>query len=81
MNPEAINTFLKRIQESIKSRSKEVRITIQEANEISIAMSLILAKNNSLLEQVVQLQDSIIRTHNMNVNSLDVGMDGGGFKG
>jgi hypothetical protein len=81
MNPEAINNFLKRIQESSKARSQELRITMQEANEIAIAISLVLAKTNSLLEQVTQLQDSIIRTHNMTASSLDVGMDGGGFKG
>jgi ribosomal protein L22 len=81
MNPEAINTFLKRIQESTKARSQELRITMQEAHEIAAAISLVLAKNNNLLEQVVQLQDSIIKNHDMTAAVLKTGMDGGGFNG
>jgi hypothetical protein len=75
MVQEAIENFLQRIQDSQKTRSPEIRLTMQEAHDISIALAIIMGRNNSLLEQVVQLQDSVIKQN----ESITIQMDGGKF--
>ena len=78
INTEAIDLFLKRVQECQKVRAKEVRLTLQEAQDISISLSLLQNRNVGLLEQINQLQDQSIK-HQSQPGPIQVGMDGGGF--
>lgn len=80
MNLESINKFLKRVQESQKNRSLEFRMTMSEALELSTSISLLLSKNNSLLEEINQLQkEKIEESKNTNIFNTTIGMDGGKF--
>lgn len=54
----AIEKFLKRVEAATKSRSKEIRMTTSEAQELAFELSSMLAKENSLLTKIIYLQEN-----------------------
>jgi len=90
----AIEKFLKRVEAATKSRSKEIRITTTEAQELAFQLSSMLAKENTLLTKIVALQESKVEPLTVQdmknafaeVSGSDAGlsgviaMDGGDFK-
>lgn len=54
----AIEKFLKRVEAATKSRSKEIRMTTAEAQELAFQLSSMLAKENTLLVKIVALQEN-----------------------
>jgi len=54
----AVEKFLKRVEAANKSRSKEIRMTIAEAQELAFQLSSMLAKENTLLTKVIALQEN-----------------------
>lgn len=89
----AVEKFLKRVEAATKSRSKEIRMTIAEAQELAFQLSSILAKENTLLTKIVSLQENTVTPLTMQdmknafaeVSGSDAGltgtlaMDGGEF--
>lgn len=73
MNNDAVNKFLERVRSAQRSRSKEVRLTIDEANEIATNIAQLLGQSTKLLNDIVELQKN-------QGTSTNVAMDGGGFK-
>lgn len=74
MSTSAIEQFIKKYQTAKNYNSKEIRFTISEAEDLSIALSLLLTKNESLSSKIIELQDSLL-----NINS-DIDMSGGTFR-
>lgn len=54
----AVEKFLKRVEAATKSRSKEIRMTIVESQELAFQLSSMLAKENVLLNKIVALQEA-----------------------
>lgn len=54
----AVEKFLKRVEAATKSRSKEIRMTIVESQELAFQLSSMLAKENVLLNKIIALQDA-----------------------
>ena len=54
----AIEKFLKRVEAATKSRSREIRMTIAESQELAFQLSTMLAKENILLTKIVALQEN-----------------------
>lgn len=73
MNNDAVNKFLERVRSAQRSRSKEVRLTIEEANEIATNIAQLLGQSTKLLNDIVELQKN-------QGSPTNVAMDGGGFK-
>lgn len=60
MSTAALEKFVKKYQTAKSYNSKEIRMTLQEAEEISAAIALILANTNSLSERIIALQDQLL---------------------
>ncbi len=74
-------TFIQKVEAATKARSKEIRISLQDAQVLVIEMSGTIARENNLLTKIVLLQDAAIKkTEEKPVSSNDTVMDGGSFK-
>lgn len=73
MSTAALERFIKKYQTAKSYNSKEIRLTLQEAEEISAAIALALASTNSLSEKVIELQDKLLAERN------DIEVSGGSF--
>lgn len=72
-----IEKFINRVQKSTKAKSREIRLTISEAQILSNELAKLLANENKLLRKIVNIQDEqskVVSTDNKPV------MDGGKFK-
>ncbi len=67
-----LEAFLTKYQTARNYGSKEIRLTMQEAEALSIAISRMLVKESSLNEKVIELQDQLI-------NGIEITQDGGKF--
>lgn len=72
-----IEKFINRVQKSTKAKSREIRLTIAEAQILSNELAKLLVIENKLLKKIVNIQDEQSK-----VASSDNGtvMDGGKFK-
>jgi len=72
----SIEKLLSRIATAERSQQKEIRITIQEARELTIELSILTARLGKTVQEIhVALQEI-----KENSNTVDVRFDGGGFK-
>ena len=69
---DALVEFLNKFQTAKIYNSKEIRLTIQEAEQLSLGIARLLAKQSSLSDKIVALQDQII-------TGVEVAQDGGKF--
>jgi hypothetical protein len=53
---ESVNKFLVRVQQSNQSRSRELRLTIDESQELANTIGLLLARHIELTEKILDLQ-------------------------
>lgn len=68
----AISSLISKIQIAKNYNSKEIRLTIEEADEINAAITQMLIKEIDLARKVIDLQDQIM-------NGVEVKQDGGLF--
>jgi hypothetical protein len=73
MSTAPLEQFLKKYQTARNYNSKEIRLTMQEAEEISTAVALVLASTNALSARVIDLQDRLL------AQKTEVDMSGGSF--
>lgn len=66
-----VRSFLDKVRVAKSANSKEIRITIQEAEQLGIALGMLLSKELDLANQIIDLQSQII--------NAEVQQDGGGF--
>ena len=66
-----IRSFLDKCRVAKNAQSKEIRLTIQDAEQLSMAIGILLSKELSLAEQVISLQSQLLNN--------DMQQDGGGF--
>ena len=74
MSTSALEQFIKKYQTAKNYNSKEMRLTIQEAEELSIAISLILSSTNNLQSKIIQLHEQLSQ------GSSDITVSGGVFR-
>lgn len=67
-----LESFLVKYQTARNYNSKEIRLTMQEAEALSIAISRMLSKESELSQKVINLQDQLI-------NGIEISQDGGQF--
>lgn len=68
----AISAFISKVQVAKNYNSKEIRLTIDEADGINLEISQILLRELELSKKVIDLQNQIM-------NGVEVRQDGGGF--
>lgn len=72
-----VEKFINRVQKSTKAKSREIRLTISEAQILSNELAKLLIAENTLLKKIVNIQDGqskVVSSDNETV------MDGGKFK-
>jgi hypothetical protein len=71
-----IEKLVQRIAVAERSQQKEVRISIQEARDLTMELSVMTAK----LARTVQEIHSMLNEIRQNTTEIEVKVDGGGFK-
>ena len=71
----SIQRLLQRISSAEKSNQKEIRITIQEARELTTDLALITSKLGTTVQEV----HSMLRKIKQDNDELDVKFDGGSW--
>lgn len=66
-----IRGFLEKYRIAKNANSKEIRLTINEAEQLSAALAVLLSRENELLAKVVNLQETVLGS--------EIGRDGGQF--
>jgi hypothetical protein len=71
----SVERLLSRIAVAERSQQKDVRITIQEAKELSNDLALLTVKMSKTVQEVHQMLKEIKES----TTNIDVKFDGGGF--
>lgn len=72
--------FIKKVEAATKARSKEIRITLEQAQILVMEISGTIARENDLLTKIVLLQDVIVKNVEVVQDAVKPVMDGGSFK-
>lgn len=72
----SIEKLLQRVAVAERSQQKEIRITIQEARDLTIELSVLTSK----LGQTVQEIHTMLNEIRQNTTEIEVKVDGGGFR-
>lgn len=70
-----LQKFINRIASAERSQQKEIRITIQEARELSLELAMLTARTSQQIQEMLEA----IKTMADNTQNIDVKFDGGGF--
>jgi methyl-accepting chemotaxis protein len=71
----SVEKLIRRIASAEKTQQKEIRITIQEARELTTDLALLTANLGKTVNEVHKLLQDI----NQSTTNIDVKFDGGGF--
>jgi hypothetical protein len=74
MSTSALEVFIKKYQTARNYNSKEIRLTMQDAEELSTAIALALSNVNTLSEKVIKLQDQLL------ADKTEIDLSGGSFR-
>lgn len=74
MSTASLESFLKKYQTARSYNSKEIRLTITEAEELSTGIALAFSKLNTLQEKIIDLQNQLLES------SDNINISGGGFR-
>lgn len=66
-----IRGFLEKYRVARQANSKEIRLTISEAEQLTVSLGIMLSREGELLKQVTDLQQRIL--------SDEIRQDGGAF--
>lgn len=72
-----VEKFINRVQKSTKAKSREIRLTISEAQILSNELAKLLVAENTLLKKIVNIQDGQSKVVSSDNEAV---MDGGKFK-
>lgn len=73
MSNAEIESFLKKYQTAKAYNSKEIRLTISEAEQLTVALSLLLSQNSTLATKVIYLQEKLLE------DKSEIKITGGNF--
>ena len=73
MSTAPLEQFIKKYQTARNYNSKEIRLTISEAEELSTAVALLLASTSTLTSRIIALQDQLLADRN------EIEVTGGSF--
>lgn len=76
-NTTAVDKFLKTVKTAKDYNSKEVKITIQDAEQLVMSLTHMLNQEREMVQKIMVLQDRLINS--LNDAPRDVNLNGGGF--
>lgn len=71
----SLQKMISRIAMAEKSQQKEIRITIQEARDLSLELSMLTAKMGQNIQEI----RDILKSLSENTQTIDIKFDGGKF--
>lgn len=71
----SLQKIIQRISAAERSQQKEIRISIQEARELSLELSMLTARMSNNIQEIREA----IKTMADNTQKIDVKFDGGSF--
>jgi hypothetical protein len=74
MSVSSLEQFIKKYQTAKNYNSKEIRLTIQEAEDLSTAISLVLSSTTVLQTKIIQLQEQLLQ------GNTEINVSGGEFR-
>ena len=83
INIQPITAFTKRYENAVVSKSREIRLSIEEAGLLNAAMVNLLSNNIDEILKTIISSDNSVENQNQNQNENDViaiKMDAGSFK-
>lgn len=75
---DAIDKFVKQTQIAKDYNSKEVRISIQDAEQLVFGITLLLNSNTNMMQKVMELQDRLLQQQSVQPRNMD--LNGGSFR-
>ncbi len=75
INLPTVEKLLSRVSSAEKSQQKEIRISIQEARDLTIELALITSKLGTTIQEIHDKLSKISE----NTGSIDIKLDGGTF--
>ena len=60
MTVSVIEQFIKKYQTAKAYNSKEIRLTLNEAEELNCALAIIIVQNNTLSSEIINLQKRLL---------------------
>jgi len=77
---DGINIFLERVRSATRSKSKEIRIGITEAEDVALTITQVIAREATSQQQIINLQQQIIELQQkFGMNNIEITGDGGSF--
>lgn len=73
MSTAALETFVKKYQTAKAYKSKEIRLTIQEADELNTAISLMMTRLVSTQSKIIDIQEQLL------TDKSEIKLSGGSF--
>lgn len=70
-----LQKLIARISSAEKSQQKEIKISIQEARELSLELAMLTSR---MLHNIQEIKESV-KNISDNTQKIDVKLDGGGF--
>ena len=71
----ALQKIIQRLAAAERSQQKEIRISIQEARELALELSMLTARMSNNIQEIREA----IKAMADNTQNIDVKFDGGGF--
>ena len=78
VNQTALDKFLKMVRTAKDYNSKEIRLSISDADALSDCLTHMLLQERELTQKIMRLQDQIIQSQNQSVTPPGVVMLNGG---
>lgn len=73
LTTDGVHEFLEKYKNARSFNSKELRLTIQEADRLNSGIALLLSRYQQLSDRVIELQEQL-------VDPEDIEISGGGFE-
>jgi hypothetical protein len=78
-NSDAVERFIRSVTQSRAYNSKEVKLNIQDAEALSTSISLLLLQERNLSQQIMVLQEKLLKQAPASASIGDVNLNGGKF--
>lgn len=79
VNTQILDKFLKTVRTAKDYNSKEVRLSILDADALSDCLAQLLVQERHNVHMIMQLQDKLIKQQETVPVSSDINLNGGGF--
>jgi hypothetical protein len=78
-NTSAVDKFLRTVKTAKDFNSKEVKLTIQDAEALALSLALILNQERNLAQKLLQCQENLVNSVKSNSAPNNLNLNGGGF--